>query len=465
MDRDAFVAAAHKAVHWIASYWDRLEELPVRSQVKPGEVARALPEHPPEQPDGIDAWLDDLGTVVEPGLTHWQSPNFFAYYPSNASGPSVLGDLLSSALGVQGMIWATSPAATEVETRVADWVLEALDLPRAFHSAGAGGGVIQDTASSAALCAMVAAREVATGGKARSEGVRSELVAYTSAEAHSSIEKAAMIAGVGSNNVRKITCDAALAMRPEALAAAIEEDLAAGKVPFFVAATVGTTSTGAVDPLPAIAAITRQHTLWLHVDGAMMGSAAVCPEHREMHAGVEHADSYVFNPHKWLLVGFDCSLFYVRDRSALTGALSINPEYLRNAASSSGAVIDYRDWQVPLGRRFRALKLWFVLRHYGLDGLRTHIRSGVALTAWLVEQIEADDRFELMAPPRLNLVCFRKKVTDQENEALLESINASGRAYLSHTAVRGQYTMRMCVGTERTEHRHVAQAWAQLSAP
>ncbi|HUV37349.1 MAG TPA: pyridoxal-dependent decarboxylase, partial [Patescibacteria group bacterium] len=393
---------------------------------------------------------------------HWQSPNFFAYFPANASFPAMLGELLSAGLGVQGMIWATSPACTELETQVLDWLAGMLGLPEKFTSQGTGGGVIQDTASSASLCALLAARERATGYRTNEQGCDGNLVAYTSTEAHSSIEKGIKISGIGNTNLRMIETDETFAMRPDALAARIAEDRRAGKNPFFVSATIGTTSSNAIDPVPAIGRICREENLWLHIDAAMSGSAAICPEFRYIHSGVELADSYCFNPHKWMFTNFDCDCFYVADRAALIKTLSILPEYLKNKATESGAVIDYRDWHIPLGRRFRALKLWFVIRHYGVEGLRHHIRRHVELAQEFARWIEESGWFELAVPPPLNLVCFRHRGGDEISEELLGRLNASGELYLTHTRLNDRYTLRFCVGQTHTEARHVRRAWERI---
>jgi aromatic-L-amino-acid/L-tryptophan decarboxylase len=449
----------HELIDWIADYLDRIESFPVLSRVAPGEVRSQLPENPPEAGESFDAVLADVENIILPGITHWQSPNFFAYFPSNSSGPSILGELLSAGLGVQGMIWATSPAATELETHVLDWLAGMLGLPDSFRSTTEGGGVIQDTASSAALCALVAARERKTGLATNRRGCRGGLVAYTSSQAHSSIEKAVKIAGIGSEHLRLVEVDRSYAMSAPALAQKIGSDRKEGLEPFFVSATVGTTSSNAIDPVPEIGRICRENDLWLHVDAAMSGTAALCPELRYIHDGVELADSYCFNPHKWMFTNFDCTAFYVRRRKDLIDALSILPEYLRNEATTSGAVIDYRDWHVQLGRRFRALKLWFVIRHYGVEGLRSHVRRHVALAQELVGWIRADDRFELAAPAPLNLVCFRHRGGDAVNEELLKRLNESGRLYLTHTKLDGRTTLRMSIGQARTDERHVRAAW------
>jgi aromatic-L-amino-acid decarboxylase len=459
MTPEEFRRYGKELVDWIADYHERIESFPVLSRVEPGEIRRRLPASPPETGESFDAMMRDVEEIVLPGITHWQSPSFFAYFPSNSSGPSILGELLSAGLGIQGMIWATSPAATELETHVLDWLVDMLGLPQFFKSTSEGGGVIQDTASSAVLCALLAARERATSSRANQEGCRGDLVAYTSTQAHSSIEKAAKIAGVGSANLRLVPVDERFAMSAPALEERIQADVKAGLKPFFVTATVGTTSSNAIDPLPAIGRICRDNGLWLHVDAAMSGTAALCPELRHIQDGVEHADSYSFNPHKWMFTNFDCDCFWVKKRKELIDALSILPEYLRNEATSSGAVIDYRDWHVPLGRRFRALKLWFVIRHYGVEGLRHHVRRHVELAQMFAGWVQKDERFELAAPAPLNLVCFRHRGGDEVNEELLKKLNASGKLYLTHTKLGGRYTLRMSIGQTRTEERHVRAAW------
>ncbi|MEU7851691.1 pyridoxal-dependent decarboxylase [Micromonospora parva] len=465
MDPAEFRRAGHAVVDWIADYWATVEQRPVAPAAPPGTVAAALPGAPPTTGgEPVEAVLADLDSIVVPGLTHWQHPSFFGYFPANTSGPSVLGDLVSAGLGVQGMLWATSPACTELETVMMDWLARLLDLPQRFHSTGTGGGVIQDSASSATLVATLAALHRASDGRWRHTGIDRRYRAYTSVHGHSSIEKAARIVGLGSDGVRAIDVDPdTQTMLPAALRAAIEADLAAGDVPAIVVATIGTTSTTAIDPLPEIGAICAEYGIWLHVDAAYAGAAAVCPELRWSHAGLEYADSYCFDPHKWLLTGFDCDAFWVADRAALIEALTVLPEFLRNAASESGAVIDYRDWQVPLGRRFRALKLWFVLRWYGVEGLRAHIRSGVALAERFAERVRADDRFEVAAAHPFSLVCFRLRADDDVNAALLASVNATGRVHLTHTRVAGRYTLRLAVGAPQTTEAHVDAAWALLA--
>jgi len=450
-------------VDWIADYYERVESLPVLSRVRPGEVRQSLPASPPTHGEDFEQVLKDIDRLILPGMTHWQSPKFHAFFPANASGPAILGDLLSSALGVQGMLWATSPACTELETHVLDWLVGMLGLPDKFLSSSTGGGVIQDTASSATLCAMLAARERATNYTSNLEGVHGKLVAYTSTQAHSSVEKAAMIAGVGLDNLRLIETDGNYAMKAQALSAAVERDLREGRVPFFVMGTVGTTSSNAMDPLPEIAEICRRHGMWFHVDAAMSGTAALCPEFRHLQRGVEYADSYCFNPHKWMFTNFDCDCFYVADRAALIKTLSILPEYLKNQATESGAVFDYRDWQIPLGRRFRSLKLWFVIRHYGVEGLQYHVRQHVALAQSFAQWVRDDERFEIVAPVPLNLVCFRYRGSDDENQRLMDRLNQSGDLYLSHTKLSDRFVLRFCVGQTNTQRRHVEFAWQRIT--
>jgi aromatic-L-amino-acid decarboxylase len=462
MTSDEFRRHGHAVVDWIADYRDRIESLPVLSQVKPGEVRAALPPSAPLQGEPFAALLKDVEKIILPGITQWQSPNFFAYFPSNNSAPSILGDLLSSGLGVQGMLWSTSPACTELETHVLDWLVPMLGLPEKFLSSSTGGGVIQDTASSAVLCALLAGRERATNFTSNQKGCDGRLVAYASSETHSSLEKAAMIAGIGRANLRLIDVDENFAMRPEALARQIETDKRAGLIPCFVCATVGTTSSNAIDPVAEIGRICRQHNLWVHVDAAMSGTAALCPEFRHIHNGVELADSYCFNPHKWMFTNFDCNCFWVADRKALIQTLSILPEYLRNQATESGAVIDYRDWHIQLGRRFRALKLWFVIRHYGVEGLQHHIRRHVQLAQRFADWVKNDDRFELAAAVPLNLICFRHKAGDAVNQTIMKCLNRSGDLYLTHTKLDGKMTLRLCVGQTNTQERHVERAWRRI---
>ena len=472
IDTTTFRRDAHAAVEWVARYLEGIDRHPVFPRVKPGEIRSLLPARPPDAAETIDAILADLDRVVLPGITHWQSPMFFGYFPANASGPAVIGDIVSSGLGVQAMMWATSPAATELETHVLDWMVDLLDLPDRFRSTGRGGGVIQDTASSASLVALLVARERKTGFAANRSGVKGTLTAYASSQAHSSIEKAAGIAGIGRGNVRLIDVDRAYALRPEALERAIQADLAAGHTPFFVSATVGTTSSTAIDPVGAVADVCRRYGLWLHVDAAHAGSAALCPEFRWIHDGLELADSYCFNPHKWLLTNFDCDCFYVADRAELIQTLSILPEYLRNQATESGAVFDYRDWGIPLGRRFRALKLWAVIRYFGRDGRAARIRHHVAQAQQVLQWVPAHPHVELAAPAPLSTVCFRAippwiapddvEAVDACNRAWLQAINTTGAAFLSHTVLHERYTLRLSIGNLRTNDDRLRATLALL---
>jgi aromatic-L-amino-acid/L-tryptophan decarboxylase len=462
MSPDDFRKHGHAVIDWIADYYRTIESRPVLSRVEPGKIRASLPPEPPAQGEPFEAMLRDVDQLIMPGITHWQSPNFYAYFPSNSSFPAILGDLLSSGLAVQGMLWSTSPACTEVETHVLDWLVHMLDLPEKFLSTSSGGGVIQDTASSASLCAILAARERATNYASNRRGCDGKLVAYTSSQAHSSLEKGVKVAGFGGDNLRLIEVDQNFAMRPEALVRQIDADRRAGLTPAFVCAAVGTTSSNAIDPVPEIGRICRDQNLWLHVDAAMSGTAALCPEFRHIHRSLEFADSYCFNPHKWMFTNFDCDCFFVADRKALIQTLSVLPEYLRNQATESGAVIDYRDWQIPLGRRFRALKLWFVIRHYGIEGLQFHVRRHVELAQKFADWVKQDLRFELAAPVPLNLVCFRHKSGDAANQTIMERLNRSGDLYLTHTKLDGKLTLRMSIGQSRTELLHVERAWQRI---
>ena len=461
MSSEEFRTNGRAVIDWIADYYERLETLPVRSQAAPGDVRAALPAHPPQTGEAFSAILRDVDYGLLPGVTHWQHPSFFAYFPANASFPAILGDLLSSGLGAQGMLWATSPAATELETLTLDWLAELLDLPHRFMSTGQGGGVIQDTASSGVLVALVAALHRASGGTVGSTGLGSPRhIVYAGTAAHSMVEKAVRIAGLGTANLRLIDVDPTTqSMRVEHLRESVNADIGSGAVPTMVVATAGSTSTTAFDPVGEVGELCRESGIWLHVDSAYAGVAAVCPDLRWVNDGLEHADSYATNPHKWLLTNFDCDAFYVADRAGLVGALSVLPEFLRNTATESGAVIDYRDWQVPLGRRFRALKLWCVLRWYGAEGLRAHIRQGIELAQHFAALVATDGRFEVVAPHPLSLVCFRLRGDDEPNVELLEKLNASGKVYLTHTRVNGEYTLRMAVGSPATQTRHIEEAW------
>lgn len=490
MSSDEFRRRGHELVDWIASYLDTVENRPVAAHIQPGDLLNALPQHAPERGESWDDIFADVDRVIMPAVTHWQHPQFHAYFPGNGSYPAILGDLLSTGLGVNGFLWATCPAITELETRVLDWLGKMLALPPTFlstsrdeHGKPAGGGVIQGTASEAAVVAMIAGvarakRQLAMSGTGGTASVPppcplprggGSAVVYCSSQAHSSIEKATMVTGVGRENVRRIGVDHNLAMRTDELERVMLVDIENGCTPSFVCATIGTTSTTAIDPVRAIGQTCdriAQRTgvrPWLHIDAAFAGAALVCPEFRWMSDGVELADSFNFNPHKWLLTSFDCSALWVRDRKSLTEALSITPAYLRNAASESGSVIDYRDWQIPLGRRFRALKLWFVIRHYGVEGLRAHIRQGVRLGELFETLVRGDERFEIVTPRVLSLVCFRLKSGDEANRTLVDRVNRTGRVLLTQSIVplngRDTTIVRMAIGGTQTTERHVREAW------
>ena len=461
MNLAEFRARGHELIDWVADYLEGVEAQRVAPDVAPGDVRAMLPAHPPAAPEPWASVLDDLSRVIVPGIVHWQHPSYFAYFPSNTSYPSILGELLTAGLGVQGMSWVTSPACTEVETLMLDWMAELLDLPAGFRSdSSSGGGVIQGSASEAALVAILSARWRATGGAVNRDGDTSRLVAYASAQAHSSVEKGLRIAGIGTDRLRVVPHDESFAMRPDALASMIESDLAAGLVPCFVCSTHGTTSSMAFDPTPEIAAVCADAGAWLHVDAAMCGIAALSPEHRWVNDGVELADSYCTNPHKWMGVNFDCDLYWTADRAALLGALSILPEYLRSAAAETGAAIDYRDWQIPLGRRFRALKLWLTIRLDGIESIQVMIRRHVELAQRLVAEVRADDRFEIVAPHPLNLVCLR--LVDGDTDELIERANATGEVLFTRTVLDGTPVLRFSIGTSTTEWHHVQAAWRLL---
>ena len=468
MNSAEFRRHGHQVVDWIATYLEEAEKYPVMSRNQPGDTLRLLPEEPPAEGESMQRILEDFERDILPGVTHWNHPRFFAYFPANNSGPSILGEMLSAGLGVNAMSWQTSPAATELEQRVMDWLKILLDLPTAWH------GVIQDTASTATLVALLCAREKATDFAANTAGPAAmatggALRIYTSTEAHSSVTKGAKIAGFGSENVVRVPTDKDHAMDPEALAAHIAADLDGGLRPCCVVATVGTTGSTAIDPVPAISEIAERHGLWLHVDAALAGSAAILPQMRWILAGCERADSFVFNPHKWLFTNFDCSAFYVRDAAHLEQTLTINPEYLRTDRDQE--VHNYRDWGIQLGRRFRALKLWFVLRSYGVAGLREKVAEHLALAQKFAAWVDENPRWERLAPVPLNTICFRWRpegVDDEEqldtrNKDLMDRVNARGEIFLTHTKLAGKFTLRLAVGQTTTRMEHVEQAWRALN--
>lgn len=477
MTPDEFRRAGHELVDFIAEYLDTGEsehgrppgpgsvtDRPVQPSVEPGAVRAALPEHPPAEPEPWTDVMADVERIIVPGITNWQHPGWFAYFPANVSYPSILGELLSAGLGVQGMSWVTSPACTEVETLMLDWMQELLGLPDHFRSTSeTGGGVIQGSASEATLVAILSARHRATRGAINADGDTSKLVAYSTDQSHSSIEKGLRIAGVGTDRLRAVPHDDDFAMQPDALRRMVDADVAAGLVPFFVNANHGTTSSMAFDPTAEIAAVCSDHGIWLHVDGAMSGIAALAPEFRWVNAGIDLADSYCTNPHKWMGVNFDCTTYWTADRASLLGALSILPEYLRSAAAESGAVIDYRDWQIPLGRRFRALKLWFTIRMDGIDSFRSRIRRDVALTQELAARANEHERFDVVAPHPLNLLCLAHIDGDEATDALIERANASGTSLFTRTVLDGRSVLRISIGSHTTRAEHVDAAWKLLT--
>ena len=463
MTPDDFREHGHALIDWIAEYLEGVERYPVASQVQPGDVRASLPPHPPTAAEPFGDVLADLDRVVMPGITHWQHPSFFAYFPGNSSYAAILGELAAAGLGVQGMSWVTSPACTEVETLMMDWMQELLGLPEGFRSTSAtGGGVIQGSASEATLASILAARWRATGGAVNTSGDTGNLVAYATSQAHSSIEKGLRIAGIGTAQLRVVPHDASFAMRADQFERLVAADRADGLVPFWVCCTRGTTSSMAFDPVTPIALVARREGIWVHVDAAMSGIAALAPEHRWVNDGLAMVDSYCTNPHKWMGVNFDCDLFYTADRASLLGALSILPEYLRSAAAESGAAIDYRDWQIPLGRRFRALKLWFTIRTGGADEAVAMIRRHVAVTQQLAEWVAGDPRFEIVAPHPLNLLCIRLKAGDAATDAMISAANESGRALFTRTVLDGRVACRVSIGARTSTEAHVRAAWELL---
>ncbi len=460
MDTQRFRTEGHKLVDWMADYLEDVRHYPVKSTVKPGEIIGKIPLAPPAEGTSFHDIFADFQKDILPGVTHWQHPSFFAYFPANSSAPSVLAEMLTATLGAQCMLWQTSPAAAELEERMMQWLGKMIGLPAGFE------GVIQDTASTATLCAMLTAREKRSNYRINDCGFSEQkFVLYCSTETHSSIEKGVKIAGFGRQNLRQIAVDDKFAMIPSELEKAILQDKAAGLTPLCVIATIGTTGSTAIDPIKQIADICVQQAIWLHVDAAFAGNALLLPEMRWMSEGLELADSFVFNPHKWMLTNFDCSAYFVRDKEALIRTFEILPEYLKTAEADR--VNNYRDWGIPLGRRFRALKLWFVIRSYGVEGLQRIIREHIALSRWVVEQIKNSDDFEMLAPAPLSLVCFRyhprgiddQAALNQLNERLIATLNATGKLYMTHTKLRGNYTLRMVTAQTQVTREDVEAAW------
>lgn len=462
MDTANFRKYGHEFIDWLADYFENVEQYPVKSTLQPGEVISRLPKAPPEKGEPMDEIFRDFQKDILPGITHWQHPGWFAYFPANNSPESVLAELLTAGLGAQGMIWQTSPAATELEQQVMDWLRQMIGLPEGFA------GVIQDTASTATLCALLSAREQVSAFGINQQGFQQKLAVYASAETHSSIEKGVKIAGFGKQQLRVIETGDDFAMLPQKLEQAIRKDIENGVIPACVVATLGTTSSMAMDPVDAIAAICQKYNIWLHVDAAFAGTAAMVPELSGFMKGVEKADSLVFNPHKWMMVNFDCSAYFVKDKGKLIRTFEIHPEYLKTSADNQ--VINYRDWGIQLGRRFRALKLWFVIRSYGVEGIRQMVRNHVQLAAHFCKLITSSKDFQIMAPVNLSLVCFRynpgnlpETTLTALNRKLLEKVNASGKVFLTHTSLKGRFTIRLSVGQRTTSQKQVDLAWELIS--
>ncbi len=462
MDTEEFRRFGHVFVDWVADYLGGMEAYPVCSPVKPGEIRSALSSEMPREGQSMEAIFRDFQDYIIPGITHWQHPSWFAYFPANNSPPSILAELLTAGLGAQCMVWKTSPAAAELEELVMEWLRDMLGLPEGMT------GVIQDTASTATLVALLTAREKATDFDSNCRGIEIPLVVYASEEAHSSVEKGVKIAGYGKDNIRYIPTDENFAMIPSELEKAIMKDKELGFHPACVVATVGTTSSLAMDPLSDIGKICSEHGIWFHVDAAFAGTAAILPEKKWILDGVEYVDSFVFNPHKWMLTNFDCSAYFVADPASLIRTFEINPEYLRTGQDA--VVRNFRDWGIQLGRRFRALKLWFVLRSYGLEGLRRMVREHIRLAQYFQKRVAEHDFFELMAPVNLSLVCFRLNDGRSENELnalneeLLTKINQTGKVFLTHTSLRGKYVLRMVIGSRTTGEKQVREAWELIDA-
>ena len=464
MTPEEFRKHGHAIVDWIADYRSRVAEHPVMAQTAPGEVKARLPQTPPDQPEPFERVLADLDTIVMPGLSHWQHPQFFGYFPCNGTLGSVLGDYVSTGLGVLGLAWQSSPALTEVEEVATDWLRQMSGLSDQWQ------GVIEDTASTSTLLALICARERVTHYALAHGGLQAEarpLVIYASAYSHSSVDKAALLAGFGKYNIRHIACDEHFAMRPDALAAAIAEDRAAGRVPCAVVGTTGTTTTTALDPLRGIAEVVAGQGIWLHVDAAMAGSAMVLPECRWMWDGIEAADSVVMNPHKWLGAAFDCTVYFVKDAEHLVRVMSTNPSYLQSSAD--GRVKNYRDWGIPLGRRFRALKLWFLIREQGVSGLQARLRRDLENARWLADQVAAAPGWRVLAPVPLQTLCVRHEppgisgeALDRHTQAWCDRLNRSGQAYLTPATLDGRWMVRVSIGSEQTERPHVERLWAAM---
>lgn len=459
LNNTSFREEAHKLVDWMADFYENIEKYPVKSKAAPGDIIHQLPDRPPAKGEAFSDVFKDFENIILPGMTHWQSPNFHAYFPGNSSYPSILGEMLTTTLGAQCMIWETSPAAAELEELMIRWLQPLIGIPDTWT------GCIQDTASTATLSALISAREKKTNWAINQKGFETtKLRFYCSTETHSSIDKAIKILGAGIDHLVKVEVDDRLSILPEKLEEAIQKDIENGFIPCAVVAAVGTTGTLAVDPIEAIGNICQQYGVWLHVDAAYAGTALLLPEYHFMIEGIERADSFVFNPHKWMFTNFDCSIYMIKDRDVLTKTFEILPEYLKT--STRGQVNDYRDWGIPLGRRFRALKLWFVIRDFGVEGIQKRLREHIGYTQWLARQIEDSPDYSLVVPPQLNMVCFRfdpgnktEEALHQINADLVAAINASGDAYLTHTKIHGTYVLRIVIGQTYVQQSHVEHVW------
>jgi aromatic-L-amino-acid/L-tryptophan decarboxylase len=464
MNSDEFRRAGHEFVDWMADYLDGIEDYPVKPDVDPGDIYQQIPAKAPENAESMDAIFRDFKEKILPGMTHWQSPSFHAYFPGNNSKPSILAEMLTATMGAQCMLWATSPAATELEDRVMEWLRQMVGLKEDWV------GSIQSGASDATLNAILTAREKASGFETNEQGLtENSYRIYASEQVHSSIDKAVAIAGIGRNNLVKIEVDEAFAMKSVSLAKAVQQDVADGKKPLMIIAALGTTGSTAIDPLNEIIKIANPHNIWVHVDAALAGTALILKEMRWLADGLEEADSFVFNPHKWMFTNFDASAYFVKDKQALIETFSVTPEYLRTKEDEK--VNNYRDWGVPLGRRFRALKLWFVIRNYGVEGLREKIASHMAMAQWFREQVDHEEGFEVLAPVSLNTVCFRKvdvnkslAESNEQNEALMQAVNKTGEVFLTHVKLNGIFTLRMVIGQTDVEQRHVEKAWQLIKS-
>ncbi|XP_017265296.1 aromatic-L-amino-acid decarboxylase [Kryptolebias marmoratus] len=468
MDAAEFRCRGKEMVDYIADYLEKIEEQSVYPDVEPGYLHHLIPTEAPLEPEGFGEIMQDVEKVIMPGITHWHSPRFFAYFPTGSSYPALLADMLCSGIGCIGFSWAASPACTELETVMLDWLGKMLQLPECFLAGthGRGGGVIQSTASEATLVSLLAARCKAVRWVQAEDATRSEadilskLVAYTSEQAHSSVERAALIGAV---LMRKVPTDDNYAVREETLKKMVEEDKAAGLIPFYFCATLGTTPSCAFDCIPELGPLCNRENIWMHIDAAYAGSAFICPEFRPLLNGVEYADSFNFNPHKWLLINFDCSAMWVKERADIIGAFKMEPLYLKHENQESGLVTDYRHWQIPLGRRFRSLKMWFVFRMYGIKGMQAHIRKQVGLAKEFESLVRADKRFEICAEVVLGLVCFRLKGSNELNQNLLKKITKSREIHLVPCQLSGLFVLRFAICARKTESRHIQQAWRHIT--